>query len=455
MKWLFRALRGILAALFIFLVAFLAFRLVLSVLDSGRFRTASSQLREDRTETVEQAVEQDDPAPTAEPAAPSEESTVAPAVEAPVPAEEESESADFVPADAAELMRADPEEETQGLSGFSYAHLPEDVQQLYRELYTGVCARKTSMFITACSTSDAGRALNALLDDHPEFFWMDGKASVYGLEGASVVQLSFDFNIDPGTIDETYALIETAVLEYEASLPENATTYDKVKAAYEYIIKKTDYDSGLTGAQTQNIQSVFLDRLSVCAGYARAFKYLMDCEGIPCAFLSGTAYGPDGTPESHAWNLVTIDGVDTLVDVTWGDPTYLGETISDPDFVSYDYLCLTSEEMSRTGHAVGENYTSSDCNDRSYDYYMLNGFYYETFDYDRVSFALMDAVDNGRTEVLFKFGSGEAYREAMAQLFEGGMVADALQRRMSWDDLTSITYYHQYSERLYTIRVFW
>ncbi len=463
MKWLFRALRGLLAALFVFLASFLAFHLVVSAITSGKFRPASSSVtasevqnpeNEDTSSedpSVTSAEEGEDGTSSAD-AALSEESNPS-ASEA--SSEEESGSGAFTPADAAQLMTASPEEEAQGVTGFSYDRLSEDVQRLYRQLYTGVAAQKTSLFITACSTSDAGRALNALLDDHPEFFWMDGKASIYGLEGAPVVQIGFEFNIAPESIGEARALIEIAALEYESTIPEGAGTYDKVKAAYEYIIRKTDYDSDLTGAQSQNIQSVFIDRLSVCAGYARAFKYLLDRQGIPCAFLSGTANGPDGSPESHAWNLVTIDGVDTLVDVTWGDPTYLGEGDADPDFISYDYLCLTSEEMARTGHAAGEYYTHSDCTDRSYDYYLLNGSYYETFDYDKVAFALMDAVDNNRTEVRLKFGSDEAYQEAMYELFEGGMVADALQRRMSWDNLTSITYYHQYSEGLYTIRVFW
>lgn len=452
MKWLFGALRGLLAALFIFSLAFLASRVALGALNSGRFRMASSFVTESRTD----AEVENDTTPAAPAAETPEESSSAPQEpESAVPEEGESADQEFVPADAAGLMLAQPEPETEGLTGFSYERLSEDLQQLYRELYTGVSARKTSLFITACTTSDAGRALNALLDDHPEFFWMDGKASVYGLEGAPVVQLSFDFNIAPAAIDETSSRIEAAFQEYESTLPENAGTYDKVKAAYEYIIKQTDYDSSLTGDQSQNIQSVFLNRLSVCAGYARAFKYLMDREGIPCAFLSGTATGPDGRSESHAWNLVTIDGVDTLVDVTWGDPTYQGDAVTDPDFISYDYLCLTSEEMRRTGHTAGENYTAPECTDRRYDYYILNGGYSETFDRDAVAFALMDTVDNDRRDVRFKFGSKEAYQVAMYELFEGGMVADALQRRMAWDDLTSITYYHQYSEGLYTIRVFW
>lgn len=50
---------------------------------------------------------------------------------------------------------------------------------------------------------------------------------------------------------------------------------------------------------------------SVCAGYTKAFKYLCDLGGIECYAPTGDLDG-----ESHAWNIVVLDGVSYFVDVT-------------------------------------------------------------------------------------------------------------------------------------------
>lgn len=49
----------------------------------------------------------------------------------------------------------------------------------------------------------------------------------------------------------------------------------------------------------------------VCSGYAKAFQYLCDLGGIECHYVTGSI--KEGY---HAWNIVVIDGVNYLVDLT-------------------------------------------------------------------------------------------------------------------------------------------
>ena len=57
----------------------------------------------------------------------------------------------------------------------------------------------------------------------------------------------------------------------------------------------------------------------VCEGYAKAFKYLCDLtdfdKEIYCYLLSGELRS-GGSGEGHMWNVVSIDGVNYLVDIT-------------------------------------------------------------------------------------------------------------------------------------------
>ena len=350
-----------------------------------------------------------------------------------------------------------PVGETEGLSGFAYDQESEDIKGVYRQLYTGVSKRESKFTLRAADSEHIKKALTALIIDHPEFFWIDGNASMSGFKTFGIWQIKLDFNVDPSEIDGIQAKIDAAADEYLSSLPEGATDYQKVKAAYEYIIRTTDYD--LKSTQNQNIQSVFVNHLSVCAGYSRALEYLLHRAGVWCAYIEGTT---GDNAEGHAWNLVKIDGTYTFVDPSWGDPTY-GEDATDASRLSiiYDYLCLTSDELLRAKHIPGGQYSLPECTDSSYDYYRLNGLYYEGFDPDAISRALWHAVDEAERAVFMKFSDFESYTKAVDALFppegdEAESLLDApIRQRMEWDSASSMRYYYSCSDELWIIKVYW
>ena len=82
----------------------------------------------------------------------------------------------------------------------------------------------------------------------------------------------------------------------------------------------------------QSAYSALVEGKSVCAGYARAYQYLMQRLGIPCYYCTGFA------GEDHAWNIVGLDDGYYNVDVTWDD-TPGGE---------YDYFNKTDEDYADT-----------------------------------------------------------------------------------------------------------
>lgn len=345
------------------------------------------------------------------------------------------------------------EEPTKGLSGFYYEQISEDRKSVYDQLYTGISERKSEFFIYAKDDSDCGPALNALICDHPEFFWIDGNASIYGYEGPGAKKIRLEFNIGAEQIDNAQASINEAVQEYINMLPDDASSYQKIKTAYDYIIRKTDYL--MNAPQAQNIQSVFLYGQSVCAGYTRAFQYLLSKVGIYSAYITGTVEH-NGALESHAWSMVDIDGVNYLVDVTWGDPNYGGtDTQGKMPDILYNYLCLTTEDMERATHIPDPAYSYPVCESRDYNYYMLNGYYYEYFDWEVTSYALNAAVENGETSAHFKFANFDEYAAAVNAIYDGGLLNEALQQRMRWDGIDSMSYYPMNDDALCTIDIYW
>ena len=94
---------------------------------------------------------------------------------------------------------------------------------------------------------------------------------------------------------------------------------ERERAIHDYICKNTTYDE--SAPYNQSAYSVIVLHRSVCAGYSRAFQYLMNRAGLTCYYVPGTTTdssiaGEDG---AHAWNIVYLDGEYYNIDVLWDD----------------------------------------------------------------------------------------------------------------------------------------
>lgn len=108
------------------------------------------------------------------------------------------------------------------------------------------------------------------------------------------------------------------------------TPYEKERRLHDILIGQIDYEKGAD--KNQSAYSALVTGKSVCAGYARAYQYLMQRLGITCYYCTGFA-GTD-----HAWNIVALDDGFYNVDLTWDD-TPGGE---------YDYFNKTDSDYADT-----------------------------------------------------------------------------------------------------------
>ena len=141
---------------------------------------------------------------------------------------------------------------------------------------------------------------------------------------------------------------------------QNKSTVEKIKIVHDYLVDNTEYDLE-AGENIYNVYGTLIDKKSVCEGYARSFKYIMDDLNIPCIIACGIGKNSEGKAESHAWNYVQIDDEWYAIDVTWDDPVITG-----PGYLSeakkqeskYEYYLNGSnkffEDHFEDGNIVGE-----------------------------------------------------------------------------------------------------
>ena len=143
----------------------------------------------------------------------------------------------------------------------------------------------------------------------------------------------------------------------------NMNAYDRVKAIHVFLVKNVDYD--YNGLETGNLQpSVYTaegalcNGLAVCQGYAEAFELLCAKAGVKAQMVYGDAGNSTDGWQSHAWNVVRIDGEWYQIDCTWDDPLVDGEVISNGENIFYAYFLLTDSEM-YTDHIVDYTYSKN------------------------------------------------------------------------------------------------
>lgn len=296
---------------------------------------------------------------------------------------------------------------------YHYSQLAPQLQEVYREMYVHLMSDEDSgALLSSVGVDDFWNVYYAVLADHPEIFWVGagvqaeensliGKVVSYKIEAAVPVEAR------PSMREKIEEAADTCI----AGISPEAATYEKIKYVYEYLIDTVEYQAD--SADSQNIQSALLYHSSVCAGYSKAFQYILNRMGIFCTYVTGEIKGGG----EHGWNMVRIGEEYYYVDVTWGDPVFanqVGEAVQG-DVKNYNYLCCTQYDLFKT-HIPDESLELPACTSDAYNYYRRNGCYYETFDWNTIYDAAMQSVWNGDTSLVMKFGSQEAYEIGRAHV---------------------------------------
>ena len=133
--------------------------------------------------------------------------------------------------------------------------------------------------------------------------------------------------------------------------------------------------------------------------------------GIECTTISGKAGG-----ETHAWNLIRLEGQYYYVDTTWGDSNF-----SDPDEnrsdINYLFLCMTTEDLEKT-HESDMEMPLPDCTATACNYYVQAGLLFDEFSPEVIGRLIREGQEQGESSVTFRFSGEDAYRQAKKYLIE-------------------------------------
>lgn len=193
-----------------------------------------------------------------------------------------------------------------------YAMLHESGQSLYRQIYANALSLN-GIFAPAqdISVNEIRNVFAAVYNDHPELFWLDTAYACKYLANGQCVEIDLQFNRTAQELYSAKAAFEQSAAVIVAGAQNLGSEYEKEKYVHDMLLAQVEYVA--SAEMNQSAYSALVNGRTVCAGYARAFQYLMQQLAVPCYYCTGFA------GESHAWNIILLSDGYYNVDTTWDD----------------------------------------------------------------------------------------------------------------------------------------
>ncbi len=277
----------------------------------------------------------------------------------------------FVNAARLESVTVIKQSDVRSASAKSQAFDPDEYSELVAVLTEGFENHSERIDVSSFkipSTEEGQNALAFLIYDEMPLAFYVNYIGVWRLSGYIVAVAPVYFYEK----DECAVKVEEYKAEADkiiADLRENSAITDVEKAllVHDRLALHCEFDLG-DGVnplpdEVFNGYGALVDRKAVCHGYSEAYTYMLTQLGIKCIINRSEAL-------NHTWNIITIDGKDYHVDVTWDDPIWSATKWNGAGIVNHNNFMLSSSALYES-HSATDYDTSP--TDTSYDSYYWQG----------------------------------------------------------------------------------
>lgn len=263
-----------------------------------------------------------------------------------------------------------------GEDRWGYQQLKDDknLQNVYESLQNGIKKKETEILLDEgirLNEAQLSKVNTMLRADYPEYFWYTGSISLTSetKNGVTTVK-AFPEYVHVSRFEQFVFEHEVAeiLLGMRQNLGKTADSYEKALYLHDVLAQHIIYD--LDYMDEQSAYTAIVEGKAVCAGYARAYQYLLNRAGIDAWTVEGFSANPGtGMSERHAWTLLWLDGNCYYTDVTWDDQND-EKTQEQNTFHAYFNRSLAEMNGSHALNAMFENtLPDPDCEHTGMDYF--------------------------------------------------------------------------------------
>ncbi len=253
-----------------------------------------------------------------------------------LPAVSVPQFASAVPQSAAWLDRLDP----QALK-----------QDLFNQLYE--CREKIDIAKYRIPVNDLADFLAYIQFELPEAFHLSFEEAYYLPNGGLVDSLYFNYLFTKNDYHKKLTEVRTAAKAMIADL-KDLPPLQQALLLHDRIALSCSYQEEPFLPNDFTLYGALIEKTAVCQGYALSYQYMLEMLGIESEICSSYSL-------NHAWNIVTIDGRQYHVDITWDDAPGL------PGQVRHENFLRSTAGIISSGHIATDFNTAP--TDTTYDSY--------------------------------------------------------------------------------------
>lgn len=249
---------------------------------------------------------------------------------------------------------------------YHYQQLNNKQKKIYRELFNLFVNIETEGTISNNNIKDIDIVHNAILSDHPELFYVDTEI-VY-----SDCRVEIEYLFKKKQIKQYQKEIEEETdMILNEILQDNQ--YEQMLYLYNYVVSHLQYNEDAKYNQT--IISSFINKETVCTGYAKMLQYLYQKIGIETTQITGTCIDENNLVQRHAWNMIKYNNDYYYIDATWGDR-------EDKNMILYEYFIFSSQDMLKI-YTPEDHYENTI--EEQYNYFTKNNLYFTQYHFSSLA----------------------------------------------------------------------
>lgn len=254
--------------------------------------------------------------------------------------------------------------ETVGASGaLKPASSPPEAHKTksptYVKIYDALLSSSDSVRISPpLDSREVFDMIEEIVMDEPEILFYEGCS--YRADGL----LKLKYNKPKHFMEQAAIEVDKkAEAIIKAVIKPEMTDFEKEQAIHDYIVQSCRYDTenlknDTLPPESHSAYGVLIEGKAVCEGYAKAMKLLFDRISMESFVVIGHS-----KDQTHAWNIVKINGSYYHIDATWDDPVMAGGD----QVLQYTYFNLSDNEISKDHEWERVDYPS--CTNTRHNYF--------------------------------------------------------------------------------------
>lgn len=303
--------------------------------------------------------------------------------------------------------------EEQERTRYYYDRLSVNAKEAYDIILSEIRTHPEKIEIPVLTTEEYESMFEALSYDNPELLCMTNE-SQKETRGATEYFIPQYF-CDATECEQRRNEMEATVDQILASVPANLSDYEKELFFHDWLCENFTYETADSTIGYSTYDGFVLGR-AVCEGYSRGMQLLLNRSGIPNYLATGMGINSDGESEGHMWNVITLDGKNYYLDVTWDD--------------------LDASEIGQFCHAyfnvpesdIAENHLdivpqNNNCVSDDANYFVVNHLAFEAYDNETeaaITNEIIKAYQEGSNTFEIRFTNDSAYQTGLKELTQNG-----------------------------------